>query len=146
MEVGLGIHGEAGLEKAEVKPCKETTKLVVDKILDCLDKLDKKSGKKFVVLINNLGSVPPMEMNIIVKHVLELMPKGTIKYLVGPAPLMTSLDMNGFSITLMPLNDKQMIKHFFESSADHCAWPHVVEKPYDMLIPKKLLKDPLNVK
>jgi len=40
MEVGLGIHGEPGLEKAKVKPCKETAKIVVDKILANMDPSD----------------------------------------------------------------------------------------------------------
>lgn len=46
MEVGLGIHGEPGLEKSKVKPCKDTAKLVVEKILACIDAENLKAGKK----------------------------------------------------------------------------------------------------
>ena len=106
MEVGLGIHGEPGLEKATVTPCEQTAKLVVDKILACIDASELTVGKKIAILINNLGAVPPMEMTILVKDVFTAMPKSMNKYLIGPAPLMTSLDMNGISITLMPLNDE----------------------------------------
>lgn len=106
MEVGLGIHGEPGLEKAKVKPCKDTAKIVLEKILASIDPENLKTGKKLAILVNNLGAVPPMEMTILVKDVFEALPDGVDKYLVGPAPLMTSLDMNGISITLMPINDE----------------------------------------
>lgn len=76
MEVGLGIHGEPGLEKAQVKPSKDSAKLVVDKILPCIDPENLKPGCKLVVLINNLGAVPPMEMTILVKDVFQAIPEG----------------------------------------------------------------------
>ena len=144
MEVGLGIHGEPGLEKAKVKPCGETAKIVVDKILACLKPDDLKDGKKLAVLVNNLGAVPPMEMTIFVKDVFAALPQGVQKFLVGPAPLMTSLDMNGVSVTLMPLNDDEVMKHMLAPCGSHCAWPHVSDAPCALANPESYPKDPLS--
>jgi dihydroxyacetone kinase len=144
MEVGLGIHGEPGLEKAKVKPCKDTAKIVAEKILACIDAENLKAGKKLAVLINNLGAVPPMEMTILVKDIFMALPDGVDKYLVGPAPLMTSLDMNGISVTLMPVNDEQMLKYMLDGCGAHCAWPHVSDVPCNLATPASYPKDPLS--
>lgn len=146
MEVGLGIHGEPGLEKAEITPCEQTSKLVVDKILACIDKKNLIPGKKMAILINNLGAVPPMEMTILVRDVFNAMPKGLNKYLVGPAPLMTSLDMNGISITLMPLNDEKIFNYLLEDCAAHCAWPHVSKMPCTLTVTASYHQNPLGSK
>lgn len=75
MEVGLGIHGEPGLEKAPVQPSSQASKLVTDKVLACLDAENLEPGKKLAVLVNNLGAVPPMEMAIVVKDVFHAIPE-----------------------------------------------------------------------
>lgn len=63
--------------------------------------------------------------------------------MVGPAPLMTSLDMNGFSVTLMPINDNQMLKYLLDACGAHCAWPHVSEVPCAVASADDYPKDPL---
>jgi dihydroxyacetone kinase len=143
MEVGLGIHGEPGLEKAQVKPSKEIAKLVVDKILPCIDPENLKPGSKLAILVNNLGAVPPMEMTILVKDVFSVLPEGVEKILVGPGPLMTSLDMNGFSVTLMPASDQEIHTHLLSKCAPHCAWPYVSGDSSDIPTADSYPKDPL---
>eukprot|EP00913_Durusdinium_trenchii_P036017 g33699.t1 len=58
------------------------------------------------VMLNNLGSVPVLEMQLIAGQVMnsELGPR--IKLLIGPAHLMTALDTNGISISVLPLEDR----------------------------------------
>lgn len=61
--------------------------------------------ENLAALVNNLGSVPPIEMAVIAHELLRSSLAPRIEMVFGPAPLMTSLDMNGFSLSLLPLDD-----------------------------------------
>ena len=65
---------------------------------------------RFAVLINNLGGVSALEMALLTKELAHSALKENIAYLIGPAPLVSALDMKGFSLTLLKLND------FFEKA------------------------------
>jgi len=96
-ELGLGIHGEPGTEK-----------IVLDRAERLLEKMLAKLPQELpdtVLLINNLGGVPPLEMSLLTRGLLHSRLRHCVKLLVGPAPLMTSYDMNGFSISLLPLDE-----------------------------------------
>lgn len=62
------------------------------------------------MLINNLGGVSALEMALLTKELAHSALKENIAYLIGPAPLVSALDMKGFSLTLLKLND------FFEKA------------------------------
>lgn len=103
MEVGLGIHGEPGLR---VKATASTTaKEIVETIMSQLAKHVPRNVP-LCVMLNNLGTVPVLEMQLIAGQVMnsELGPR--IKLLIGPAHLMTALDTNGISISVLPLEDR----------------------------------------
>lgn len=103
MEVGLGIHGEPGLR---VKATSSTTaKEIVETIMSQLAKHVPRKVP-LCVMLNNLGTVPILEMQLIAGQVMnsELGPR--IKLLIGPAHLMTALDTNGISISVLPLEDR----------------------------------------
>lgn len=97
-ELGLGIHGEAGVEQVAFKNAKDAMDLV-------LEKLEPKIGSgPHVAILNNLGSTTPLEMSVLA-HELATSPKAkNIKHMIGPAPLMTSLDMHGFSVSVLPVD------------------------------------------
>jgi dihydroxyacetone kinase len=57
------------------------------------------------VLINNLGGVSALEMALLTKELAHSALKDQIAYLIGPAPLVSSLDMKGFSLSLLRLNE-----------------------------------------
>lgn len=99
VELGLGIHGEPGASVVDTHNSKE--------IIDTLVKpLKEKAGEgKFAVLINNLGGVSALEMALLTKELADSALKDNIAYLIGPAPLVSSLDMKGFSLSLLQLND-----------------------------------------
>ncbi|CAE7037533.1 DHBK [Symbiodinium sp. CCMP2456] len=103
MEVGLGIHGEPGLR---VKATSSTTaKEIVETIMSQLA-IHVPRKVPLCVMLNNLGSVPEIEMQLVAGQVMnsELGPR--IKLLIGPAHLMTALDTNGISISVLPLEDR----------------------------------------
>ena len=102
MEIGLGIHGEAGVRKGKLQTADEITIELMDKILNEID-----GSKKVSVLVNGLGSTPLMELYIMYKKIHEILDKNNIEIqssFIGE--YVTSLEMNGASITLMKLDDE----------------------------------------
>ena len=96
-ELGLGIHGEAGIEQVDYSTARKAMQMVADR-------LDANAGAgPFAALLNNLGGSTPLEMSVLQRELLDSRLGGRISHLIGPAPLMTSLDMQGFSVSLLPL-------------------------------------------
>lgn len=60
------------------------------------------SGPK-VALLNNLGGVTPLEMAVLAEELARSDVIDDLKYLVGPAPMMTALDRRGFSVSILPV-------------------------------------------
>jgi dihydroxyacetone kinase len=118
-ELGLGIHGEAGAQQVQFETAMSAMDMVLDKLVP------KIRTSSHVALINNLGSTTPLEMSILA-HELATSPKAAnIKFVIGPAPMMTSLDMHGFSVSVMPV--KTGWKDALQSNVEMRAWPGVVE-------------------
>lgn len=59
---------------------------------------------RLAILINNLGGVSALEMALLTKELAHSALKDQIAYLIGLAPLVSSLDMKGFSLSLLKLN------------------------------------------
>lgn len=95
-ELGLGIHGEPGISTTPFTDVTDVAKQVIDALMSVTQ------GGKQVMLLNNLGSTTPLEMSIIANTILNGEQGDNITAVVGPAPLMTSLNMHGFSISLLP--------------------------------------------
>lgn len=117
MEIGLGIHGEPGTHRDEIKTADEITTHLVEKILADLDYTDG----EVAVLVNGLGGTPVMELYILNKKVNEILAEKGIKIhktLVGN--YMTSLEMAGASITLLKLDDE--LKELLDAEADTPAF------------------------
>ena len=99
VELGLGIHGEPGASVVDT----QNSKAIIDTLVTPL-KAQAGEGR-FAVLINNLGGVSALEMALLTKELAHSALKESIAYLIGPAPLVSALDMKGFSLTLLKLND-----------------------------------------
>ena len=97
-ELGLGIHGEAGVEQVDFSGARAAMAMVVDRLTPSMGKGDH------VALLNNLGSTTPLEMSVLAEELARSPLGARIKWLIGPAPLMTSLDMHGFSLSLLPVD------------------------------------------
>lgn len=100
VELGLGIHGEPGASTVASQNSQETVSTLVKH-------LHKKTGKeaRLAVVVNNLGGVSSLEMAILTKELVHSEMKEQIDYLIGPAPLVTALDMKGFSLSAIALNE-----------------------------------------
>ena len=96
-ELGLGIHGEPGAERAAVGTARDIVATMLDRLGVAAD------HGPFALLVNNLGGLPPVELAVVTDAVLAALgPK--VNLLLGPSHMMTSLDMKGFSLSLLPLN------------------------------------------
>ena len=129
MELGLGIHGEPGFEKITFDKISKVIPKMFDKLLDFSADYNYlgylKDKTDIAILINNLGTVTPIEMNVITKYTIKEIKKNKYlsqclvkKLFVGP--FMTSLDMQGFSISILKVNKD--ILTALEFPVDCIAW------------------------
>lgn len=105
MEIGMGIHGEPGIRRGSIKPADA----VVDEMLPpILEDLPFRRGDETAVLINGLGATPKEEMYIVYRRVAQILrEKGISVYKVYVGEFATSMEMAGFSISLLKL-DKEL--------------------------------------
>jgi len=96
-ELGLGIHGEPGVDQVEFNSARDAMRMVVDRLAPNI------APGPHVALLNNLGSATPLEMSILAEELVQSSIGDQLRMLIGPAPMMTSLDMRGFSVSLLPL-------------------------------------------
>jgi dihydroxyacetone kinase len=99
VELGLGIHGEPGASVVDT----QNSKAIIDTLIAPLK--EKAGDGRFAVLINNLGGVSALEMALLTKELAHSALQDQIAYLIGPAPLVSALDMKGFSLSLLKLNE-----------------------------------------
>ena len=113
MEIGIGIHGEPGTHREMLKSADEIVDLLLAKILADLDY----SGSEVAVMINGCGATPLMELFIVNDHVQDVLAaKGINVYRTFVGEYMTSLEMEGFSISLLKLDDE--LKELLDAPAD----------------------------
>ncbi len=104
MELGVGHHGEPGIERVEMKSADDTTDILMEHILD---DYPYEEGEDVLVLINGLGSTSLLEMDIIYRRVEQILnDKGIDVYESWIGNFFTSMEMGGFSITLTQLDNE----------------------------------------
>lgn len=119
-ELGLGIHGEPGVERIALQPAEAIVGLMAERLGEKLA-----PGATYALLINNLGAVPPLQMGLIADTVLRSRLGTQVKLVIGPAALMTALNMNGFSLSLLRLDAAREVA--LASPVEPLAWRPVVE-------------------
>jgi len=104
MEVGIGHHGEPGIEVCDLEPSAKIAQRFCDVILP---DLPFERGDEVVVLISGLGSTPVMEQYIVYNDVEKILTEKGIKiYISYVGNYFTSLEMAGITCTLMKLDDE----------------------------------------
>ncbi|MGM0877503.1 MAG: dihydroxyacetone kinase subunit DhaK [Bacillota bacterium] len=101
MELGIGIHGEKGVERRTIAPVKDTVAELIEHLTA------EVTDKRVAVMVNGMGGTPVSELYLTYKYVSELLEqKGyeIVRLFVGN--YMTSLEMHGFSITLLPVDEE----------------------------------------
>lgn len=114
MEVGIGHHGEPGLEVAKLETADEIAKRMLDIILPDLPFSD---GDDVIVLLSGLGATPLLELYILYNKVFDLLKEKGIKvYMPYVGNYFTSLEMAGATLTVMKLDDE--LKECIDYEAD----------------------------
>ncbi|MDQ0422816.1 dihydroxyacetone kinase [Peteryoungia aggregata LMG 23059] len=101
-ELGLGIHGEAGVEQVDFSGARSAMAAVAAKLKSTIGETPH------VALINNLGGTSVLEMSVLAHELIRSDIGAHISHVVGPASMMTSLDMRGFSISLYPASREEL--------------------------------------
>ena len=114
-ELGLGIHNETGVEQIEYVNAKQAMKAVTDKLAPLM------GDEPHVVLLNNLGGASVLEMSILTNELPTSAIGKNIKFIVGPATMMTSLDMRGFSVSVLPVTPTETA--LLTAATPTAAWP-----------------------
>ena len=100
IEIGIGIHGEKGLHRQQMEPIDQIVTRLGDALLQEVD------SKEILVMVNGMGGTPLSELTIATSYIKQYFDAHdiTVKYwYVGD--YMTSLDMQGFSITVVPYSE-----------------------------------------
>jgi ATP-dependent dihydroxyacetone kinase len=119
IELGLGIHGEKGVERSAMRPADELVDIVLNAILS--DRAQK-SGDQVALLINGLGGTPPMELAIVARHALATLRKrGLTVARAWCGNFLTALEMPGFSLSLLPVDAARLA--LLDTPAHAPAWP-----------------------
>lgn len=114
-ELGLGIHGEAGIEQVQFTGARAAVEMMVDRLAPHM------SPGPQAVLLNNLGSATALEMSVLARELTRSRIGETIRWMVGPAPMMTSLDMHGVSVSLFPVGQAE--EEALLAQVAPSAWP-----------------------
>lgn len=136
IEIGLGIHGEAGMKQSPLMSADEMAKEMVATIQKHGRVVTDKDGNEQVVplfekgdevcvLVNNLGGTSNFEMSILARSCVKLLESDeygakATRVLVGS--FMTSFDMHGASLTILNVQGQKEIVDLLDAPTDAPAW------------------------
>lgn len=114
MEVGIGHHGEPGIEVVPLETASEMAKRMLDVVLP---DYPFESGDEVVVLVSGLGATPVMELYVLYDEIDQLLTqKGIRTYKAYVGNYFTSMEMMGATLTLMKLDDE--LKEYIDMDVD----------------------------
>ncbi|WP_342241070.1 dihydroxyacetone kinase family protein [Inquilinus sp. OTU3971] len=119
IELGLGIHGEAGVRRGPLQPADE---LVAEMLQAIVSDRGLAPGDRVALLVNGLGATPPMELSIVARAALtDLAVRGIAVDRAWAGNFLTALDMPGCSLSLLKLDDERIA--LLDAPAQAPAWP-----------------------
>ena len=132
-ELGLGLHGEPGVDLVNFEGARQAARVLVDRVFAAA-----RPARSYALLVNNLGSTTALEMNLLTNEVLASRRGAKVKLVLGPATLVSSLDMHGFSLSLLPLTPE--FEKALLSPASPLVWPKIRThlKPRLVKLPREL--------
>lgn len=130
-ELGMGIHGEPGASVIATQNSAEIVTLMTEKLSAALPETGR-----LAVMINNLGGVSVAEMAILTRELAHTPLHQRIDWLIGPASLVTALDMKGFSLTAIVLEES--IEKALLSAVETAGWQTPVQPRKISVMPSSL--------
>ena len=119
IELGLGIHGERGVERTRIRRADELVDTILEAILT-----DRALGRgaDAALLVNGLGGTPPMELAIVARGAIaRLRERGLNVVRAWTGNLLTALEMPGMSLTILPVDAARLRRLDAPTTAP--AWP-----------------------
>merc|ERR1712223_115360 len=135
MELGLGVHGEAGVKRIKVESAKESVRIMLSHMTNpkSATHLALKNGDYVSVLLNNLGAMSNLEMGVLANEVvsqLEENHKLSVRRFYSGS-FFTSLDMPGFSVSVLKLTSSDLVGYLEAETTcggwSGCAYPRRLE-------------------
>ncbi|HWK65248.1 MAG TPA: dihydroxyacetone kinase subunit DhaK [Rhizobiaceae bacterium] len=118
MEMGMGIHGEPGIWRAEIRPADAIADEMVGRLI--ADQPLAK-GDRISILVNSLGATPAEELYILYRHAKKLLDEMGVEIVM---PLVgryaTSMEMTGATITIIKLDDE--LERLLKAPAECAFW------------------------
>jgi dihydroxyacetone kinase len=121
VELGLGIHGEPGAKIVALPKVSELGATMMGLLEEALAARGHQ-GAPLALLVNDLGGVPGLEMSVATRAAIAGKRAHEVRRVFGPARMMTSLGMNGFSVTALPMGDPAREEALL-SPVGPRAWP-----------------------
>ncbi|NXQ35353.1 TKFC cyclase, partial [Alaudala cheleensis] len=130
MELGLGIHGEAGVRRMKLLPADKAVETMLNHMTDpsSASHLSLTPGSSVVLVVNNLGGLSCLELGIVAGAAVRCLENRGIRIaraLMGS--FMTALEMAGVSLTLM-LVDEELVR-LIDAKTTAMAWPNILAGP-----------------
>ncbi|KAI8637031.1 Dak1 domain-containing protein [Parasitella parasitica] len=144
MEIGMGIHNETGFLKASMMPAKELVTKMMTMLVDQSDgdrsylpllNAHSNSKNSVVLLVNNLGGIPMVELNLVVKEAVDYVSAQNLKLeRVYVGPFVTSLNMPGFSLSLLVVDHDRNVLELLDQQVHVSGWPSTAARHFSKAI------------
>jgi len=119
-ELGLGIHGEAGVEQVDYHNARTAMRMMTEKLMSSMT-----AEGPYVALLNNLGGTSVLETQVLTHELVNSGIGARLGHIVGPAAMMTSLEMRGISVSVLPATPAFL--DGLRAPTPLSAWPGVAE-------------------
>lgn len=118
IELGLGIHGEQGVERSRLL----SADALVERLMDAmLEDLKAKIGEGVALLVNGLGGTPEMELAVVARHsIATLRDRGLTVERAWVGEFLTALEMPGCSLSVLKLDSRRVA--LLDAPASSAAW------------------------
>jgi dihydroxyacetone kinase len=125
IEVGLGIHGEPGVRRGPLEPADALVDALLD---DILADQAPAEGTRVVLMVNNLGATPTMELAVVARRaVAVLQGRARIVERVYLGTFLSALEMAGVSLSVLPVDDGLLA--LLDAPTEALAWPNGAARP-----------------
>ncbi|MDN6195715.1 MAG: dihydroxyacetone kinase subunit DhaK [Atopostipes suicloacalis] len=120
IEYGVGIHGEPGYRREKLKPSRD---LAIELTEQLKKNFDWSKGEEYAILVNGMGATPLMEQFVFMSDVKELLvdEEGLKLSFKKVGDYMTSIDMEGLSLTLLKLEDQKWLD-YLNAAEETISW------------------------
>lgn len=119
VELGLGIHGEPGVERRAIAGADDLVGELVTRIVEDRGLRD---GDRIVALVGSAGGTSPMDLAICARAAAAAVDaRGLVLERLWSGPVMTSIDMVGVSVSLLPVDDALIA--LLDAPTASLAWP-----------------------